>query len=51
MNKALEKDKAHMGKRYIEGNFASFTLLLKKLFHTYYSFDKSYIIGVMSSFV
>ena len=22
MNKALEKDKAHMGKRYIEGNFA-----------------------------
>ena len=34
MNKALEKDKAHMGKRYIEGNFANFTLLLKKLGHT-----------------
>ena len=34
MNKALEKDKAHMGKRYIEGNFANFTLILKKLGHT-----------------
>ena len=34
MNKALEKDKAHMGKRYIEGNFAKFTLFIKKLGHT-----------------